>query len=252
MLAFIDESGHPHPNDPATRPVVAAVCFSERESRRIGGRIHGLKRDVLGRERIEIKGRNIINRRTFRRKPDYAAFVEEFFSAVLNLPLVVFGVVMERPSAVQAPDSNFLPTQFRYLVQRIELLAESQDEMATILFDGSAGQLGGLSFKFDSFLYRSEEGRASTHVTDTPFFGDSKASSGIQIADMVASVLRQYEEAEIYRRPPSDPYLLAIRRYYRIIEEKTLDQTSHDGYQRPGIYRMPAEQGNLELEQKEK
>ena len=147
-------------------------------------------------------------------------------------------------------DSALLPNQFRYLVQRIELLAETNDEMATILFDGSAGQMGGLSFKFDSFLYRSEEGRASTHVTDAPFFSDSKASSGIQIADMSASVIRQYEQAELYRRAPTrDQFLLAIRRYYRIIGQKTIDQTSHDGYQRPGIYRMPIEQGEMELEQ---
>ena len=197
---------------------------------------------------MEIKGRAVMNRRTFRRKPDYVAFMEEFFSALLNLPLTVFGVVMERPSAVPAPDPVFLPDQFRYLVQRIELLAESKDEMATILFDGAAGQLGGLSFKFDAFLYRSDEGRASTHITDAPFFTDSKASSGIQIADMVASVIRQYEEADLYRRAPSgDQFLLAIRRYYRIIEQKTVEQISHDGYSRPGIYRMPAAQGELNI-----
>ena len=118
--------------------------------------------------------------------------------------------------------------------------------MATLLFDGGAGQLGGLSFKFGGFLYRSEEGRASTNITDTPFFGDSKASAGVQIADMIASVIRQYEEAELYRKTPAgDSFLLAIRRYYRIVEQKTVDQTSHDGYPRPGLYRMPAEQGTL-------
>ena len=188
----------------------------------MGGRIHGLKRDVLGKERKEMKGRNLINRATFRRKPDYVAFVEEFFSALLNLPVVIFAVIMERPS-IPPPttDSLILPNQFRYLMQRVELLAELRNEMATVLFDGTAGQLGGLSFKFDSFLYRSEEGRACTHITDAPFFSDSKASSGIQIADMVASVIRQFEEAELYRGTPAgDLFLLAIRRYYRIIEQK--------------------------------
>ena len=247
MLAFIDESGHPHPNDPATRPVVVATCISERDARRIGGRIHALKRDALGRERIEMKGRSLINRHTFRRKTDYVAFVEEFFSALLNLPVTVFGVIMERPSVSHSSDTSYLPAQFRYLVQRIELSAESRDEMATILFDGSAGQLGGLSFKFDAFLYRSEEGRACSHITDAPFFGDSKASSGIQIADMVASVVRQYEEAELYRTVPTgDQFLLAIRRYHRIIEQKTVDQMSHDGYHRPGLHRLPAEQGEFQ------
>ena len=30
MLAFIDESGQPHPDDPTSRPVLAAVCFPNR------------------------------------------------------------------------------------------------------------------------------------------------------------------------------------------------------------------------------
>ena len=252
MLVYFDESGHPHPNDPASRPVIVAACLQERDARMVAGRLHGLKRDVLGRERMEMKGVRLLNRSTFRRRPDVVAFVEEFFSALLNLPITVFAVIMERPAAAPDPDDTMLPHQFRYLIQRIQLLAESRGEMATLLFDGGAGQLGGLSFKFGAFLYRSEEGRASTNITDTPFFGDSRASAGIQIADMIASVIRQYEEAELYRRmPAADPFLLAVRRYYRIIEQKTLDQTSHDGYARPGLYRMRAEQGFLFADKKE-
>ena len=244
MLVYLDESGHPHPNDSSSRPVVVAACIPERDTRTVAGRLHGLKRDVLGRERMEMKGVRLINRSTFRRRTDVVAFVEEFFSALLNLPITVFAVIMEKPAVAPSLDDMILPDQFRFLIQRVQLLAESRDEMATLLFDGGAGQLGGLSFKFGGFLYRSEEGRASTNITDTPFFGDSKASAGVQIADMVASVIRQYEEGELYRKVPAgDPFLLAIRRYYRIIEQKTVDQTSHDGFPRPGLYRMSAEQG---------
>ena len=193
-----------------------------------------------------MKGVRLLNRSTFRRRPAVVAFVEEFFSALLNLPVTVFAMVMERPTVAPEPTDLKLPDQFRFLMQRVQLLAESRDEMATLLFDGSAGQLGGLSFKFGAFLYRSEEGRACTNITDTPFFGDSKASAGVQIADMIASVIRQYEEAELYRRVPAeDQFLWAIRRYYRIIEQKTIDQVSHDEFARPGIYRIPAEQGTL-------
>ena len=70
MLAFIDESGHPHENDPSTRPVVVAVCFEEEDSRYISGRIHAMKRDILGKENAELKGRSLINRTTYRRQPN--------------------------------------------------------------------------------------------------------------------------------------------------------------------------------------
>ncbi len=246
MLVYLDESGHPHPNDSSNRPVIVAVCIEERETRRVAGRLHGLKRDVLGQERMEMKGVRLLNRSTFRRRPDVVAFVEEFFSALLNLPITVFAVIMDHPVTAPDPNDTLLPDRFRFLVQRIQLLAESKEEMATLLFDGPAGQLGGLSYKFGGFLYRSEEGRSYVNITDTPFFGDSKASTGVQIADMIASVIRQYEEAELYRHVlPRDTFLLAIRRYHRIIEQKTIDQMSHDGYHRPGLYRMPAEQGTM-------
>lgn len=241
MLVFIDESGHPHPNDAATRPVVVAACFSERDSRRISGRIHAVKRDLLNRERMELKGVNLLNRRSYRRKPDYAGFLEEFFSSLLNLPITLFAVIMENPFQDSGDSGDFLPNRFRYLVQRIELLAEEAGEMATIMFDGHPNLYGGLGWKFNGFLYRSEEGRSCSHITDAPSFVDSKTSAGIQIADMVASVIRQYEEAELFRNAPlpNDLYLFAIRRWYRIIEQKTRnDLVSHDGFDRPGFFRM--------------
>ena len=169
MLAFIDESGHPHPNDNNSRSVVVSCCLDESDSRRIAGRVHALKRDVLGRERMEMKGVSLLNRSVFRNRVERVAFVEEFFRALLNLPIVVFAIVMERPIAPPQGDDNFLPIHFQYLIERIQLLAEDRDEMATILFDGNGGMFGGLSDKFNSFLYRSSQGRESVNITDAPF-----------------------------------------------------------------------------------
>ncbi len=246
MLAFIDESGHPHPRDDTTRPTLVAVCYKEREARMIGGRIHALKRDVLGKEHMEIKGRNCLNRRTFRRKPEYVAFVEEFFSLLLNLPVTIFASILERPSTVETTETNMLPKYCRFLTQRIQLLAAEENDMATLLFDGEGGLSGGLSLRFNSYLYRSDEGRMCINITDAPFFVDSQTSAGIQIADMAASVIRQFEENQLFRSVPTgDLYLLAIRRYHRIIEQKTKDLTTIDGYQRPGLYRVPPEQGQF-------
>ena len=159
-----------------------------------------------------------------------------------NAPITLFAAIMQAPFDSQPEPESLLPNRFRYLVQRIELLAEEQDEMATLMFDGYPGLYGGVSWKFNGFLYRSEEGRACTHITDAPCFVDSQSSAGIQIADMVASVLRQYQEAELFRHAPpqADHYLYYIRRWYRIIEQKTRDDLrSRDGFARPGFYRLP-------------
>lgn len=190
---------------------------------------------------MELKGRNLINRPTFRRKPEFNQFLEESFSAVLNLPITIFAVIMEGPFSHPVKDLDRLPNRFRYLVQRVELLAEQQDEMATIMFDGQPNLYGGVGWQFNSFLYRSEEGRACIHITDSPSFVDSETSTGIQIADLAASVIRIYHEADLHRTtpPPGDQFLFAIRRWHRIIEQKTLTNlATHEGYSRPGFFRM--------------
>jgi hypothetical protein len=124
--------------------------------------------------------------------------------------------------------------------------------MLTCLFDGQGYQCGGLILKFNSFLYRSQEGRAMTNITDAPFFVDSRITAGIQIADMAAGCIRIYEENNLFRGvPQQDAFLSAIRRYYNILEEKTIDQQDSDGYPRRGFFRMPErahysiDEGNL-------
>ena len=147
---------------------------------------------------------------------------------------------MERPTETPIIDTIYLPNQFRYLLQRCDLLAQETNDMITILFDGDCQSQGGLSLKFNAFLHRSNEGRSMNTVTEAPFFVDSRVTGGIQIADMAAGAIRLYEENKLFQGvPPGDPFLSAIRRYYSILEEKTKDQSSQEGYGRPGFYRMP-------------
>ena len=87
MLAFIDESGHPHPNDASTRPVLAAVCFAQRDSRSINRQIFRIKRALLGDERagLELKAHDLLKRSTFRRRPELRELVESVFDHLPQL-----------------------------------------------------------------------------------------------------------------------------------------------------------------------
>ena len=79
-----------------------------------------------------------------------------------------------------------------------------------------------------------------TKVVDTPYFVDSKFTTGIQLADLVASVVRQYEEADLSRKAASDEYLSSIARYYEIIATKTRDMADPDsGILLNGLHIMP-------------
>jgi hypothetical protein len=240
MLAFIDESGHPHPKDFSTRPVCVAICIQEENSRFISGRLHSLKRDLIGKEDLEFKAKRLLNRGTFRRIPEKRELVEAFFDLLRNLPITIFAVIMERPLETPIIETIYLPNQFRYLLQRCDILAQETKDMITILFDGECQSQGGLSLKFNAFLHRSNEGRSMNTVTDAPFFVDSRVTGGIQIADMTAGAIRLYEENRLFQGVPAgDSFLSAIKRYYSVLEEKTKDQVSPEGYPRPGFYRMP-------------
>ncbi len=240
MLAFIDESGHPHANDPSTRPVVVAVCFEEGDHRYISGRIHAMKRDILGKENAELKGRSLINRTTYRRQPQAVAFAEEFFDTLRNFPVTIFAMIMEAPFDMSEQGPRYLENRFRFLLQRIESLAEEQRSFANIHFDGQPNLYGGLSGRFSSYLFRSSEGQSSDLITDTPAFVDSASSIGIQIADMCAYVVRIYQENRLFSEapPPGDPYLYAIRRWYGAIQNRTREFRGPNGEPRPGLYLM--------------
>ena len=260
MLTFIDESGHPHPNDSSTRPVLAAVCFAQQDSRSLSRQLYRVKRIILTPERadLELKAHNLIKRGTFRRKPELRELVESVFDLIRNLPITIFAVVMERPKEVIPRDSVQLPRQYQYILQRVNAMLLDTPSLATVLVDGDGSQYGGLSRKFEGYLHRYHEGQSLVNVVDTPYFVDSRYTAGIQLADMVAGVIRQYEEAEMFRQPPTDAYLTAIARYYRIICEKTRDVTAPSGhYTWHGLHRMPerlhyfAPEEQLELEEEE-
>ncbi len=242
MLAFIDESGLPNPNDMSTRPVVVAICYDEQHSRSITRQIYAMKRNILGSETAELKGSNLLKEKAYRKSRVKRVFAEEFFSALVTLPVTVFAAIMQSPFQQPIHVESSLGNRFRYLLQRIELLASERDDFAVMLFDGRGPRFGKTSNIFANFLYRSNEGQASVHIADAPAFVDSATSAGIQIADMCAYVIRVYQEQKLFEiRPPSgDEYLHAIRRWYRAIQGLTRDFPTSSGQIRYGLQRLPA------------
>lgn len=244
MLAFIDESGQPNHGDASTRPVVAAVCFDESQSRLITRQLYDLKRTCLDLQQTEaeLKGKKLLKAETYRKSRASRIFAEEFFAVLQHWNLTVFATIMEAPFH-HAPDrSGLLPRRFRYLLQRMDRLAAERETCANVLFDGRGSQFKALSRLFANFLYRSNEGQASVHIADAPAFVDSATSAGIQITDMCAYVIRVYQEQKLFEtRPPSgDEYLHAIRRWYRAVQGLTRDFPTSSGQIWYGLQRLPA------------
>ena len=87
FFAFMDESGHPHPNDQSTRPVLVTVCVDVGYLRTINAELFRLKRRILQREwfDFEMKAKKLITPGTFRNRPEKREFVESFFELLRNL-----------------------------------------------------------------------------------------------------------------------------------------------------------------------
>lgn len=190
MLVFIDESGHPTPNDAATKPVLVAVCISEREVRNVSRRVYAAKRSTAGRPEMELKAVNVFNRHTLRRKPEYWVLAREVLEICLSTPITVFGISMDRPTGPvpDDDDDSVLPAQFRFLLGRVNQFCDEEDDRATILFD-DPGQRR-LARTFSCYLFRSGEGQSMSRIADAPYFVDSKITTGIQIADLIAGGLQ--------------------------------------------------------------
>lgn len=242
MLAFIDESGFPHPNDKNDYPVVVAVCFDEQYSRAISRRIHAMKREVLQAERAELKGQRLLSERAYRNSPVKRVFAENFFAYLRNSHMTVFASIMQSPFDHTTQEENqLLGYRFRVLLERIDLLAAERGSFANLLFDGRGTRFGLMSSLFSDYLFRSNEGRARARIADSPAFVDSAYSTGIQIADMCAYALRTYHEQRlpVNTLRPNHEYAHAVVRWNQIIQQLTRNLFNSNGERRPGIYRLP-------------
>ncbi|MBR5969783.1 MAG: DUF3800 domain-containing protein [Lachnospiraceae bacterium] len=208
MLVFIDESGHPRPNDSTKNPVLVGVCIHENDIKPITNQIYKLKDSIYGKQ-DEVKSTNLIRESNFKknrtRNISYATGMVDILS---SFKTAVFAIVMERPdSPIVIPESH-LPKQYYLLLKKIEYYCLHQHrEKALIIYDGIDGKNDKrIADSFTGFLFRTSRGRSFRHILEMPLFVNSAVTPTIQIADILAGIIRHYYEAELDKRPPENEY----------------------------------------------
>lgn len=170
--------------------------------------------------------------------------VECVFELIRDSNLTIFAMIMEHPKKMPETLPGHIPIQYRFLLERAHFLLNEQEDpsdMAILIFDGdgTAFMSGGLGPGISRYLFRSQQGQSFSNILTTPLFVDSVITPGIQLADMVAGCIRHYQEKQLYNQnSASDTFSSAIKRFYKFIEEKTIDFETED---RPlfGLYRLP-------------
>jgi len=197
MIIFVDESEWPHPKAPNGYTVWGAVAVHPSKSRTFVREIFNLEKKfwkVTEPYQFEIKGRLLLNKRAVT-SPKKREFCEEVISLCKLSGIKAFAVGLRNTSeiAFTGLTEPIVYKAYSLLLERIEAMMaeEFNSEMAIIALDSAdEGTDTKRALAFGNYIYGSEMERA-VHVIETPFFVSSKATIGIQIADLVAYALAQ-------------------------------------------------------------
>lgn len=207
MLVFVDESEWPHPKALDGYTVWGAVALHPSVSKNFVREIFNLEKKFWKVDepyQFEIKERLLLNKRA-ETSPKKCEFCEEVISLCKLSGIKAFAVGLRNTSgaAFSGLTEPIIYRAYSLLLERIEgmMVEEFNNEMAIIALD-SADEATDTkrALAFGNYLYDSEAGRAAKHVVETPFFVSSKATVGIQIADLVAYALAQRNLLRPYLR----------------------------------------------------
>ena len=230
------------------------MCLKREDVRQITGALHRFSEDfrasIGGATRLrsdEHEGKAVafLSRKALLAWPAKRVYADSVMDLIRNLDVTIFAMVMERPDRAIYRGDDYLQTQHRWILERVDALIELKEtgRMATLVFDGrDPAENVRLDRCFSNFLFRSVEGRAMTRIVPGVLFVDSEITPGIKLADFCAYILRVYYECELDRQDPrGDPYLATIKRYAEIIRRKTFDWEDESGDKSWGIRTMGKE-----------
>lgn len=242
MLVFIDESGHPRPTDSTKRPVLLAACIKETDIRQINRYIYKTKLDIFEKSDVEIKATNLINKKTLTQKySKNKEFVDKIMSIIPQFNVKIFAVIMEKPDFNPYIKDGILPKQYFYMLKRIELFCQNHNyPMSMVIFDEQdRNEDKKISIAFNNFLYQSSLGKTFEKILEVPLFANSQITNGIQLADLMAGIVRHYYENNLNERDPVNNFEIWISSMFGILKKKTENlREKSTGYLEYGFFEM--------------
>ncbi len=227
MLSFIDVSGDPFSSpEKSSWIVAAAVCLKKDCLDTVNQTMHRLKRDILGNERIELKATDLVNPSTLNNpKLNKAEYLERLIlECVLQSSCYCAAVVFQNTGKNQKSTNEILPKHYRDLLWRIELICRrSYVTDSVIILDNDARKVDrNLAFAFTNYMYRNSSGAILKHIVSVPIFADSETTAGLQLADIIAGILRKYYDPK-YANNDGSTFWQKIQEYTKIILDHSVE-----------------------------
>ena len=244
MLVFVDESGKPHPNDSTTNPVLCGVCIKESDIKPLTQSIYQLKMRIFGKD-TEIKATSLIRRQVLNKKmTNNKQYVDELIKTACSFDIKIFAIIMDKPDNPVVMSEKLLPKHYKLLIKRIEYYCENYNyEKAILVFDEVTPRDDLIVAKcITKFLFMSELGKQFDRILEMPFFVSSEVTPAIQLADIFASIIRNYYECELDKKVKKDinnQFDKWIKNLFTNLEKKTENlQQSTTGFIEYGFYKM--------------
>jgi len=209
MLVFVDESEFPSPSRPGGYTLYSGAVIDPRKSKSLSREIFVLNKkfwDINEPQEFEIKGHLLLNNRAMT-SPKKLEYVDEILSLCKSHGVLAFAVGLGSSPATLPGFAD--KAEFKMLVvllERIEMMMQEQypSDMATLVFDSRGeGTDKSRALTFGNFIYGHSLGSNLHQIVDTPLFVSSSITVGIQIADLFAYVLAQYNlgrhETKLFR-----------------------------------------------------
>ena len=181
---------------------VGAIAIHPSRSREFFREVYQLERKfwkVSEPYEFEIKGRLLLNRKAIT-SPKKREFCEELLSLCNLNGVKAFAVGLRNLDTMSPPEELTEPIIYRAysrLLERVDaMMSEEHPEgMAIVALDSQDEHTDTARARaFGNFLYGSPYGRQLSYIVETPFFVSSKATIGIQLADLVAYALAQQNQ----------------------------------------------------------
>ena len=191
---------------------------------------------------MEIKSTDFKNKNTLN-DPDKNKhkFVQEVFEKCIDDSDCYYAaVIIENEDIELYFPRERLSKHYILLLQRIQETAKrNYCDNVIVLIDNENRKIDKyVAYAFNNYLYRTARGNDLDRILEVPIFADSEMTIGLQLADLVAGVLRQYYSKNLDEIDPNmdeSLYIQKLREYYAII----LNRVFPNFYGIRGLYKAP-------------
>jgi len=199
---YIDESGTPESSDNSSRFfVVCSTVFHNSQWPELYGKMEGLKRQffpkTFSHHGSEIKGADLVSKHDIKNKIK-RNFVHQILNIHGSFGLPIFTVVIDKQKSKKPCQYTWLyPLCIQYLQVSIHSFLEDQgnDHRGILILDEiNPNRTLIHSKEFLTYRFGNPIGKTYHRIVETPFFVTSLYSPGIQIADLMAAIIRRQEE----------------------------------------------------------